>query len=57
MVKGLDRFRQHFRSSEDAFVIIGGAACDAWLSTRGAQFRLTRDLDIVLIVEAVNDAF
>lgn len=57
MVKGLDRFRQHFRGAEDAFVIIGGAACDAWFSARGAQFRLTRDLDIVLIVEAVDAAF
>lgn len=57
MVKGLDRFRQHFRGAENAFVIIGGAACDAWFSARGTQFRLTRDLDIVLIVEAVDAAF
>ena len=57
MVKGIERFRQHFRGYDDAFVIIGGAACDAWLSSRGTSFRPTRDLDVVLVVEALNDAF
>lgn len=57
MVKGLDLFRQRFREFEGAFVIIGGAACHEWFSQQGEEFRSTKDLDIVLIVEMVEPTF
>jgi hypothetical protein len=57
MVAGLERFREHFRGFERAFVIIGGAACDAWMSRNGLPFRKTKDLDIVLVIEALDPAF
>jgi hypothetical protein len=56
-VKGLDVFRAYFASHEDSFLLIGGAACDAWFVERGLRFRPTVDLDIVLIIEAVSKTF
>lgn len=57
MVKGLDLFRERFRQFEGAFVLIGGAACHEWFATLGVEFRATKDLDIVLIVEMIDPAF
>jgi hypothetical protein len=57
MVKGLDIFRERFRGVEGAFVLIGGAACHEWFAAQRAEFRPTKDLDIVLIVEMVDPAF
>jgi hypothetical protein len=57
MIRGLDLFREHFAEYRKAFVIIGGVACHEWLSTQGLEFRATKDMDMVLIVEAVDAAF
>ena len=57
MVRGLDRFREHFRDYEDNYVLIGGVACALALDEAGLQFRATADLDIVLCVEALNPDF
>jgi hypothetical protein len=57
MVKGLELFRERFRQFEGAFVLIGGAACHEWFAQQGADFRATKDLDIVLIVEVADPAF
>ncbi len=57
MVTGMERFRQHFAGYEDAFVVIGGAACDAWFTQAGARFRTTKDIDMVLVLEAVQPRF
>ena len=57
MVKGIEIFRERFRGFPDSLVLIGGAACDEWFSRLGMTFRATRDLDIVLILEAVTDNF
>jgi len=54
MVKGLEKFRQHFRSFPGQYVLIGGAACDLLMEEAGLEFRATKDLDIVLIVEALD---
>ena len=35
-------------------MLIGGAACDISFENNNADFRATRDLDIVLIVEALT---
>lgn len=57
MVRGIGEFRRHFRSYPDRYVLIGGAACDILMETAGLEFRATKDLDIVLILEALDAAF
>ncbi len=57
MVKGLEVFREHFRNYADRYLLIGGAACDLAMSAAALPFRATKDLDIVLCVEALDGAF
>lgn len=57
MVHGLDIFRERFRGFGESLVLIGGAACDEWFRRLGMSFRATQDLEIVLILEAVNGDF
>lgn len=57
MVKGLDRFREFLKGFEGQYVLIGGAACDILFASNEGQFRATRDLDMVLIVEALTSEF
>ena len=53
MVTGIDKFREYFAGHEDQYAIIGGAACDLLLDAAGIQFRVTKDIDMVLCVEVV----
>ena len=57
MVKGLHRFREHFKAFTDRYVLIGGTACDLAFTAAGVPFRATKDLDIVLCVESLDAAF
>ena len=57
MVKGLDTFREFFEEYEDQYVLIGGAACDIAFESNDVSFRATRDLDMVLIIEALTPDF
>ncbi len=57
MVRGMDLFREHFAGFEDRYVLIGGAACDLAMQDAGLDFRATKDLDIVLCVEALDAEF
>ncbi len=57
MVRGLDIFRERFREFKEGFVLIGGAACDDWFSRQALDFRATRDLDIVLLIHALDQRF
>lgn len=57
MVVGLQLFRERFRSFQGSFVLIGGAACDDWFGRQRLSFRATKDLDIVLLAEAIDEAF
>lgn len=57
MVVGLQLFRERFRSFQGSFVLIGGAACDDWFGRQRLSFRATKDLDIVLLAEAMDEAF
>lgn len=56
-VRGLELFSERFTEYRDAFVLIGGAACDLWFSDQNLRFRATKDLDIVLILDRLNPAF
>lgn len=57
MVRGLDAFREYFKGFEEQYVLIGGAACDILFESNEGQFRATRNLDMVLIVEALTPEF
>ena len=57
MVIGLDSFKEWFRGFDAYFVIIGGTACDLLMSEAGTDFRATRDIDMVLLVEALDAEF
>lgn len=57
MVEGLDRFSEHFAAYTDQYVLIGGAACTLAMEDVGQTFRATKDLDIVLSLEALDEEF
>ena len=57
MVNGLKIFRERFEAFAGQYVLIGGTACDLWLENAGLSFRATRDLDVVLCIEALNREF
>lgn len=57
MVRGLDVFRQYFAGHADQFVLIGGTAATLTMEEAGLEFRATKDLDIVLHIEALKPAF
>lgn len=57
MVKGLDVFRAWFKDHVDQYILIGGTAATLTMEEAGLAFRATKDLDIVLHVEALTPAF
>ncbi len=57
MVVGIDKFREHFAGHEDQYALIGGTACDLLFANAGIDFRATRDFDMVLCVEIVDEKF
>ena len=57
MVTGLDRFRDYFADYRDRYVLIGGTAMWLVLDEAGLRPRATRDLDIVLCIEALDSEF
>ena len=54
---GIEKFKEFFADYTDQYVLIGGAACDILFSNNFVDFRVTKDLDIVLIVEALTRDF
>ena len=57
MVRGLEIFRQHFKDFTDNYVIIGGTACDIIIDNIGLTPRATKDIDIILVIEALSPEF
>ncbi len=57
MVVGLDIWRQHFQAFTDRYALVGGVACETLMADVGLEFRATKDLDIVLLVEVQDAAF
>ena len=57
MVRGLNLFRERFAKFQDSYVLIGGVACELALDEVGLNFRATKDLDIILCVEALESGF
>lgn len=57
MVKGIEIFKEHFSEFTDRYALIGGTACDLAMNRMGLEFRATKDLDIVLCIEAFDAEF
>lgn len=57
MVIGLDTFIDYFKEYQDSYILIGGAATDVWMDELGLPFRVTKDLDIIIVIEALESTF
>jgi hypothetical protein len=57
MVIGLNKFKEYFKLYPNNYVIIGGTACDIIIGEAGFKPRATKDIDIILVVEALNTDF
>lgn len=57
MVQGLESFREKFKGYEEQYAIIGGTACDILMTEEGVDFRATKDIDLVLIIESMTPEF
>ena len=57
VIARVQSLRDWFRGYEDNFVVIGGVACSLIMREYGADFRATRDIDMVLLLEALNVDF
>lgn len=51
MVSGFDSFKEKFKGYEDCYTIIGGTACDILMNEAGLDFRATKDIDMILLIE------
>lgn len=56
-MRGIDKFSKRFAGHEGKYVLIGGGACDLLFGEVGQDFRATKDLDLVLLVEALTPEF
>jgi hypothetical protein len=57
MVGGLDKFKEHLGAFSEQYILIGGTACDLLHGALGLNFRATRDFDVVLCVESLDQNF
>lgn len=57
MVRGFEYFGEYFKDYSDCFVVIGGTACVYYLDQIMPDVRVTDDIDMVLILEAINPDF
>lgn len=57
MVTEMESFKEWFKGNESQYAIIGGTACDILMTEEGLDFRATKDIDLVLVIEAVDGAF
>ena len=57
MVRGIDKFREFFADFAENYIIIGGTACEIYEEQYAQIPRATKDIDIILIVEALSSDF
>ena len=51
MVNGIDKFKEKFKKYSDCYTIIGGAACDVLMKETQFDFRVTKDIDMIILLE------
>jgi hypothetical protein len=54
MIKGFEIFHKWFYGYKEQYAIIGGTACDLLMTENALDFRATKDIDLVLIIEALT---
>ena len=57
LVAGIDAFRDAMAGHEDKYVLIGGGACSLLFEGTPQEFRLTKDLDIVILAASDDVEF
>lgn len=57
MTKGFQSFKDWFDGFENQYVIIGGTACEILMAENDVNFRATKDIDLVLILESLSTDF
>ncbi|KFZ27426.1 MAG: hypothetical protein KQ78_00339 [Candidatus Izimaplasma bacterium HR2] len=57
MIKGLKFFRDFFNDYQEQYILIGGSASYLTLQEEGIQFRVTKDLDIIIVIEVLSKDF
>lgn len=57
MVRGWRTFCEHFSAYGAQYVVIGGTATELAMTEADLPFRATKDLDLVLVVEALTSEF
>ena len=57
MVKGLDLFKAYFAAFPENYLIIGGTARDIIMEDAGFEPKGTKDIDMILVVEALTAEF
>ena len=57
MVTGIERWKEYFSDYKDKYVLIGGAACNLLEEELDLNPRATKDLDLVLVIEALTPDF
>lgn len=53
----LASFREQFKDYPDCYTVIGGAACFILMDEAGLQFRATKDIDMILVMEDKGPEF
>lgn len=54
---GIEIFKEHFKDFRECYIVIGGVACQDHFEGEGIAFRSTKDIDLILVVEALSDEF
>lgn len=57
VIAGIEKFSRAMAAHSDGYVLIGGAACSVLFDRAGLDFRLTKDLDIVVIADRADYEF
>ena len=57
VVAGIEKFKKAMLGHEEKYVLIGGGACSILFDDAGGNFRLTKDLDVVVLVDDADPSF
>lgn len=55
MSQDIQIFKEHFKGYDLNYRLIGGQACNILLDNLGIEFRTTKDFDIILLVDKLNE--
>ena len=56
-MRGLKVFKENFSDYRDHYVVIGGTACYILFNELDLDFRATKDIDMVVLMEENNREF